>query len=174
MSVFLAYHYPCLDGTYAVTISFLFFREIQKRGISSKQFIEYISQFEDYNSINKSIYEWNTPQKNIDDGIEETKTDSNKDLLDEYSPKIVENIEFLPTRVNPNAIFCFPYGKYSETHLKNSIMIYMDYSGGSAENVIEVSQKFGKHIILDHHLTLQHIIAELKEKNVRNFHIIFS
>jgi len=159
MSVFLAYHYPCLDGVYSVCSPFLFFRDIQRRGFTAQDFIEYIHQFDSVADINKSFYEWKGV--NIPAQEEEVKASDYDDFSHEYSPKILNNVVYLPAKLNASGSLDFPSHEYSQEHLAKSVIIFMDYSGSNAENIHGYCQMFSKVIILDHHLTFEHILEDL-------------
>ena len=165
MSVFLGYHYPCLDGVCSVCSPFLFFRDIQRHGFTAKDFIEYLHQFQTYDDINKSFYEWKGANKDFQD--EEVKASDYNDFSHEYSPKILNDVVYLPCRLNANGYFNFPYHQYTEEFLKNSVIFLMDYSSGSAENIRNLCQTFSKLIVLDHHLTFEHILEELIQEGVK-------
>ena len=166
MSIFLVYHLPCLDGAYSVLASFLFFREIHKQGISSQQFMEYISQFDSYDSITIPITATNnvkSPDQVSLLEFEEFKANPSKKAADEYNPKFNKDITYVPVKLNSFGTFDFPYNRYDECYLKESIIIIMDYSTGHPDILITVSQKFSCAIIIDHHLTFERILASLEE-----------
>ena len=165
MSVFLAYHYPCLDGAYSLLMSFLFFRETQKKGISVQDFIDYISPYDNYQNIDKSIYEHVDSHK-ASQGTEESKNEYNPEEYNEYSPMVIKDVVYVPTRLNANGTFYFPFNKYSSDFLKKSVLIFMDYNGINAGTIVDVTSKFLKLIVIDHHLTFEHVLTELQEADV--------
>jgi len=164
MSVFLGYHFPCLDGVYSVCSAFLFFRDIQRVGATAQDFIEYIARFESFEDINKPFYKWRFLFKEIQE--EEAKASDYSDFPHEYSPKILKGVVFLPCRLTSNGACDFPYEQYSEEHLAKSVIILMDYSTGTAANIRNLCQTFSKVIILDHHLTFENILIELSQYGV--------
>jgi nanoRNase/pAp phosphatase (c-di-AMP/oligoRNAs hydrolase) len=161
MSVFLAFHHPCLDGTYAVLMSFLYFREAQKLGISAKDFIAYIAQFNDYQSIKKPITENMEHHVTSSQPQEESKVNYKSHSLNEYSQTSIKDIVYVPAHNNDSGTFSFPYNSYTPTFLKESVLILMDYAGGNAKSVSEICKKFLKVIIIDHHLSFEYMVAGL-------------
>jgi nanoRNase/pAp phosphatase (c-di-AMP/oligoRNAs hydrolase) len=161
MSVFLAFHHPCLDGTYAVLMSYLYYREAQKLGISAKDFIAYIAQFNDYKSIDKPITKDMEHHSKISQSQEESKIDFKSHSSNEYSQASIKDVVYIPAHNNASGIFSFPYNTYAPSFLKESVLILMDYAGGSAKSVSSICQKFLKVIIIDHHLSFEHMVTEL-------------
>jgi len=164
MSIFLAYHCPCTDGAYSLFNAFVFFREIQKLNISVDDFRDYISQFNDYQNINQTIIE-HKQSKDANFKIqpeEEQKLDPSKRYSDEYSPSYVDKIIYTPIKLTADGSFPFPYRNYRPEFLKRSILIIMDYSGSTVEIVKDISETFAQLLIIDHHLSFEHIVNELK------------
>ena len=153
MSVFLCYHCPCFDGAYSLFVSFFFFREINKEGISAKDFIHYITELNDFENIKQNIVEYKHSKDTSNEENKESKADKTKSSKNEYSP-LLKDVVYLPVETSSNSIFDFPYSKYKEDLLKKSILIFMDYSGGTVNKLVELSKKFLKVILIDHHLSL--------------------
>jgi len=166
MSIFLGYHYPCLDGAYALSCAFLFFREIQKMGITSEDFIQYISQFKSFEEINQNIIQFSSQNK--DQNKEERKVNSIFEDLSEYSPYLLDQVVYVPAILNSDG-YSFPAKKYKPEFLQNSVLILMDYYAATPACVSKLCTQFKKVIILDHHLTFGSIISHFNETNVSEF-----
>jgi len=162
MSIFLAYHYPCLDGTYSVSMAYLFFRHIQEAGLTAQDFQEYISGFNSFSEIDKSLYEFKGKQLK-ENQEEETKLQDYSDYSHEYSPKILKEVVYIPARLNANGYFDFPYHQYSPEVLAKSVLFLMDYNAGNAGNLFGLCKMFAKVIVIDHHLTFEHILENLEK-----------
>lgn len=177
MSVFIAYHCPCVDGSYAATAAYFFFKEManQKRPIS--EFISYIESMKEFN-----------PEKEIEpflkltiaiDGKTEEKTDSTEETklpLDTQKDKdkdklsntkivtaTIDNLYFVPAKLNAAKKIDYDFEKFGTKHLADSVMFMLDYYGGR-ENMLAFCEMFKKVVIIDHHLTLQVLLSEMKEK----------
>ena len=164
MSIFLAYHCPCTDGAYSLFNAFVFFREIQKLNISNDEFRDYISQFNDYQNINQTILEYKKIKTQPSEAKEqeEQKIDPSRLYNDDFSPSVLDRVIYTPIKLTADGSFPFPWKNYRPEFLKRSMIIIMDYSGSTVEIVKNISQAFAQLIIIDHHLSFEHIINELK------------
>ena len=164
MALFLAYHNPCVDGVYSLFTSFLFFREIQLQDIPPSLFMDYIDQFEKYEDINHNIFQYRQKKsESQSETKEEYKIDTSKKFKNEYSPSILEGIIYVPIKLDSLGTFTFPYKHYTKAFLKKSVLILMDHSGSNAESIIEAGDKFRKVIIIDHHVTFENYLEEIKK-----------
>jgi len=163
MSIFLAYHDPCLDGAYSVSMAYLFFRDIQRSGLTPKDFNEYISTFKSFSEIDKSLYEFKGKHLKEDQNKEETKFQDFQKYLEyshEYSPSNLKQVVYAPSRQDVGEFFEMRYRLYSPEVLAESVLIMMDYNTGDAGKIERLCNLFSKVIIIDHHLTFEHILEK--------------
>jgi len=155
MSVYLSY-YPCFDGYYSTLNAFFFFRDTQKDRISSQDFINYMSQFNNLESINQNIYEFAKKPQPKPKPIIPSKSKKAKEAKPEnLLPSAVSNLMYVPIRVIPNSDFYFPYEHHNPEKLKNSILLLMGNYPNTLKAVQELSQSFRQIIVIDYHMANQ-------------------
>ncbi len=166
MSIFLAYHDPCLDGAYSVSMAYLFFRDIQRSGLTTKDFKEYISIFKSFSEIDKSLYEFKGKHLKEDQDKEETKSQG---YSHEYSPSNLKQVVYAPSKQDVGEFFEERFRLHSPEVLAESVLIMMDYNTGDAGKIERLCNLFSKVIIIDHHLTFEHILENLLVRVFLNF-----